>query len=443
MRYLVIALACLFGFGLILFSAPSESMSEMSASTSVRRTVKPPPQAKVKRETEKEVEVEEEEDDDVVDEEVRKESLTEAASSLKDAKMDIEEAEEEAVAKSEAVLKETLTNVEASLKKALEQFLEKRRGYSPDTVKEVEDEVVKKLEAEVHNRLESEASLIAEDAEQDMDTVFENDVLAKVDEQGIKTDVNAMREYFVEEAQREVDYVAKHIKDNIRGIAEEVEKEVIEEKLNIDTTNNELEDAELQVKVSEVMGDINKNEKKELSKMEGDVSKNVKKLNDNVKSALRQFLTKKGLSTSQIEKIEKEVSKRLEKEANKQVKDKEDAVEQEVNQAMHIELDGLIEEDKFIIDRAKQLGLSSPKSGYTDSKDVELIENDITEVKQSFDDYLKDITSQITKDLQESIQGVVAKVEKEVLLEKGVKVSKKEYDDLLEKEKIKLKKTKN
>merc|ERR1712087_813870 len=115
------------------------------------------------------------------------------------------------------------------------------------------------------------------------DTVFENDVLAKVDAKGIKTDVNAMREYFVEEAQREVDYVAKHIKDNIRGIAEEVEKEVIEEKLNIDTTNNELEDAELQVKVSEVMGDINKNEKTELSKMEGAVSKNVKELNDNVK----------------------------------------------------------------------------------------------------------------------------------------------------------------
>lgn len=437
MRYLVIATACLIGFGLILFSAPSESVSELSGSTSVRRAGKPPVKRmeEKKVETKVEVEVEEKEEDD---EEEKKESLTEAASSLKDAKQDIEEAEEEAVAKSEEVLKATLSSVESSLKKALEQFLEKRRGYSPEKVKEVEEEVVKKLEAEVHNRLESEASLIAEDAEQDMDTVFENDVLAKVDAKGIKTDVNAMREYFVEEAQREVDYVAKHIKDNIRGIAEEVEKEVIEEKLNIDTTNNELEDAELQVKVSEVMGDINKNEKTELSKMEGAVSKNVKELNDNVKSALRQFLEKKGLTSSQIEKIENEVSKRLEKEANKQVKDKEDAVEQEVDQAMHIELDGLIEEDKFIIDRAKQLGLSSPKSGYTDSKDVELIENDITEVKQSFDDYLKDITSQITKDLQDSIQGVVAKVEKEVLKEKGVKVSEKEYDDLLEKEKIKV-----
>merc|ERR1712176_941907 len=325
-----------------------------------------------------------------------------------------------------------------SLKKALEQFLEKRRGYSPDKVKEVEEEVVKKLEAEVHNRLELEASLIAEDAEQDMDTVFENDVLAKVDAKGIKTDVNAMREYFVEEAQREVDYVAKHIKDNIRGIAEEVEKEVIEETLNLDTNNNELEDAELQVKVSEVMGDINKNEKTELSKMEGAVSKNVKELNDNVKSALRQFLEKKGLASSQIEKIENEVSKRLEKEANKQVKDKEDAVEQEVNQAMHIELDGLIEEDKFIIDRAKQLGLSSPKIGYSaKSKDIDLIEHDISEVKESFDDYMKDITGQITKDLQNSINGVVAKIERDVLKEKGVKVSDDEMKELLEKEHIK------
>merc|ERR1712232_1116689 len=192
------------------------------------------------------------------------------------------------------------------------------------------------------------------------------------------------------EAQREVDFVAKHIKENIRDIAEEVEKEVISEKLNVETSSSDLEDAELQVKVSGVMSDINDNEKKEISKMEVDVTKDVKELNSNVKDALRQFLVTKGMSDSQIEKINVEVSKRLEKEANKQVKDKEEAVEQEVNQAMHIELDGLIEEDKFIIDRAKQLGLSPPKSGYTDSKDVELIENDITEVKQSFDDYLKD-----------------------------------------------------
>merc|ERR1712157_630344 len=159
-------------------------------------------------------------------------------------------------AKSEEVLKATLTSVESSLKKALEQFFEKRRGYSPDKVKEVEEEVVKKLEAEVHNRLESEASLIAEDAEQDMDTVFENDVLAKVDSKGIETDVNAMREYFVEEAQREVDFVAKHIKENIRDIAEEVEKDVISQKLNLDTSSSDLEDAELQVKVSDVMSEI-------------------------------------------------------------------------------------------------------------------------------------------------------------------------------------------
>jgi len=435
MRYLIIALTCLIGFGLILFSAPTAKMNEIDASSSIRQAAKPASEPKIQTESAiaKEVVMKAKND-----EERRKKTLKKAASSLEDAKMDIEEAEEEAVAKSEEVLKDTLQGVEASLKMALEQLLQKRRGYSPEKVKEIEDEVIKKLEAEVHERLESEASLIADDAEQDMDTVFENDVLAKVDSKGIETDVNAMREYFVEEAQREIDYVAKHIKDNIRDIAEEVEKEVILDKLNLETTSTELEDAELQVKVTEVMSDITKNEQHELSKMEGTVSKNVKELNDGVKSALTQFLQNKGLSSSQIEKIENEVSKRLEKEANKQVQEKEDAVEEEVNQAMHIELDGLIEEDKFIIDRAKQLGLNSPKAGYTSSKDVELIENDITEVKQSFDEYMKDITSQITEDLQISIQQVVAKVEKEVLKEKGVDVTKQEMDDLLEKEQIKV-----
>jgi len=452
-RQLIIAITCLIGLGMILFSSPSESMAGMDAETSVRRSVAP---SAVKKETtdalkeaikaavaetiESKSPPEKTEDVMKVDEEDekgRRESLKVAQSSLRDAKYDIEEAEEAAVEKSEEALKETLKDVEESIKQALDQLLMKHKGYSTEQVKEIEDEVVKKLEGEVHNRLENEASLIAEDAEQDMDTVFENDVLAKVDSKGIENDVNAMREYFVEEAQREVDFVAKHIKENIRDIAEEVEKEVISQKLNVDTSSSDLEDAELQVKVSSVMSDINENEKKEISKMEADVSKDVKELNKNVKDALRQFLEKKGLTASQIEKIELEVSKRLEKEANKQVKDKEDAVEQEVSQAMHIELDGLIEEDKFIIDRAKQLGLSSPKVGYSSkSKDIDLIEKDISEVKESFDDYMKDTTAQITKDLQDSIKQVVAKIEEDVLKEKGVSVTKSEMDELLKKEKI-------
>lgn len=453
-RYFIIAITCLVGLGLILFSSPSDPMPS-DASSSVRGSV---PSSSMEKETKdalreviksavaetiaknppsEKVEVPDTKKEEEEDEEARREKLKVAQSSLRDAKWDIEDAEEAAVEKSEESLKETLQGVESSIKQALEQLLSKRRGYSDEQVKEIEDEVVKKLENEVHDRLENEASLIAEDAEQDMDTVFENDVLAKVDAKGIETDVNAMREYFVEEAQREVDFVAKHIKENIRDIAEEVEKEVISEKLNVETSSSDLEDAELQVKVSGVMSDINDNEKKEISKMEVDVTKDVKELNSNVKDALRQFLVTKGMSDSQIEKINVEVSKRLEKEANKQVKDKEEAVEQEVNQAMHIELDGLIEEDKFIIDRAKQLGLSSPKTGYSSkSKDIDLIENDISEVKESFDDYMKDITSQITKDLQTSIKSVVAKIEADVLKEKGVKVSDDEMKELLEKEHI-------
>jgi len=439
-----------------LFSSPSDPMP-VNASATVRRPVQP--SSAMEKETKdalkeviksavadtiaanpppEKVAVPETKKEEKEDEETRREQLKVAQTSLRDAKWDIEDAEEAAVSKSEESLKETLESVESTVKQALEQLLSKRRGYSDEQVKEIEEEVVTKLENEVHNRLENEASLIAEDAEQDMDTVFENDVLAKVDSKGIETDVNAMREYFVEEAQREVDFVAKHIKENIRDIAEEVEKEVISQKLNIDTSSSDLEDAELQVKVSDVMSEINVNEKKEISKMEVDVTKDVKELNKNVKDALRQFLVTKDISESHIDKIEREVSKRLEKEANQQVKDKEEAVEQEVNQAMHIELDGLIEEDKFIIDRAKQLGLSSPKIGYSaKSKDIDLIEHDISEVKESFDDYMKDITVQITKDLQNSIKGVVANIERDVLKEKGVKVSDDEMKELLEKEHIK------
>jgi len=290
---------------------------------------------------------------------------------------------------------------------------------------------VDRLQTEVHKRLEGEAELIAEDAEQDMDTVFENDVLAKVDAKAIETDVNTMREYFVEEAQREVDYVANNIKNNLRSIAEEVEKEVISDKLDMKTNSDELEQAELQVKVSEVLSDVNNSEKKEFSKMEDDVSEQRREIERKVKDFLAGFLTKqKGLSNSQAENIEEEVSERLKKETNKQVKEKAEAIEHEVNQAMHIELDGLVEEDKFIIDRAKELGLVAPSSGYNTKKDVDIIENDISDVKKNFDEYMKDITSTMTKDLKSSIVGMVEKIGKEVLKEKGVKLSQTESDEL-------------
>lgn len=436
-RYLMIAFTCLVGFSAILFLKPSD-VSSIETTSTVRRSksvAKPPlPEGELKRsikkaKTKAATKVEDEE------EETKKE-LSKAMITLKDAKMEIEEAEEEAVSKSEEALKGSMEGLESNVKKALVQLLQKRKGYSPEKVKEIENEVVKRLESKVHEKLESEAELIAEDAEQDMDTVFENDVLSKVDAKGIETDVNAMREYFVEEAQREVDYVAKHIKDNMRDIAEEVEKDVISEKLNIEATNEELEDAELQVKVSDVITDISKNEQVELNKMGDDVSDKVKEVEKKVKAILTEFLSKqKGLSSSEAENIESEVEKRLEKEAKKQVKDKSNAIEEEVNQAVHIELDGIVEEDKFIIDRAKQLGLTAGSTNFKKGKDVDLIEGDIAGVKQSFDDYMKDITASITKDLKRSIADMVEKIEKDVLEEKGVKVSSTEMSDLVAREK--------
>lgn len=433
-RYMIIAIACLLGFVAIIFILPSDISNSKKKST-IRHAIKPTAD-KDERTTASIISLEHAQDDE---EESKIYSI--GTNYLDDAKKIVINAEEEALSNSNEYISDILKDVEVTIKKAIEQLLlEKRHGYSSDEVTDVENEIFNKLEMKVHQQLKSTSTSITKDAEQDMDTIFENDVLAKVDLNDIEKDVDAMREYFVDEAQKEVDYVAQDIKKNIREIVEGVEKEVIAAKLDIDADGEDLENAELEAQVSDVMKDIDNIEKKDFSNIETNLSKKIKKTNDSMKLVLRDFLiNEKGLSVTEVDKIEEEISKRIEQEVTKNIEDRTESLEEQVDQAMHIELDGLIEEDKYILDRAKKLGLVTSNNGVNGdkgnmNKDVDLIERDISGVRDNFDEYLEDLSKQITSELKNSMPGILENVEKKVLEEKGVKVTQNEMDYLIKEE---------
>merc|ERR1719145_273280 len=87
-----------------------------------------------------------------------------------------------------------------------------------------------------------------------------------VDVDEIESDVVAMRDYLTKETQEEINYAGKMIRDNIRSIVESVEKKVINDKLGVQVTGEELNDSELHSKVTTAAEDLEKEERNELKK---------------------------------------------------------------------------------------------------------------------------------------------------------------------------------
>merc|ERR1711997_41918 len=88
-------------------------------------------------------------------------------------------------------------------------------------------------------------------------------------------DANSMQEYLAEEAREEIADVARDISDNMRGIAEEVEKEVLDKKLHIQATTDELEAAEIDVAIKDAVSDMHKKEETEMNKVENEMNDRI------------------------------------------------------------------------------------------------------------------------------------------------------------------------
>lgn len=358
------------------------------------------------------------------------EYLLRAAETLEYAEHDVGEAEEEALEQVEDVLEQALQSVEVTLKKTLGHLL-MDKGYSTDKVKDVEDEVIGRLEDKVKEDLKTQADGIKYDAWEDMETVFENDKELKLDEKEIENDVGVMRDYFVGETKQNIKLAEEMIEKKIRDFTSQIEKEVISEKLGEQTTEKELEETELTVKASDIASKIDENERKELSRIEDNIAERTSEIEKNIQNILQEFLlNKKGMTSSEATSVNEEVSQQLKKEMDLNVQKKTEDLKQEVKETAAIEVDTLIEEDKFVIDQAKKLGLTDSDS----QKDVDMIEKHLARLENDFDGYTKDLTAFITKDLLNSIEEIVKKVEKEVLEKKGITITQEELDNLVSEE---------
>jgi len=353
--------------------------------------------------------------------------ISDVQTSVTDAKMEIEESQEEALAKTEEDLGDVLSEVESTIKKALKHLLLKK-GVSSDEEKYVESQVIAELEKGVKERIESEASAIKEDAEEDLDTTVINDMDQSISAEEIESDVIALRDYFTKEAQEEISYAGKIIRDNLRGIVESIEKKVINDKLGIKVTETKLEDSELQSKVTSVAEDLVKKEKREIKRMKKDVSADVKKTKEQFQEVLYDFLLKKGVPLSQVNKISKTVSDKFETMVDENVEYSSQEVQEEVNEVAQFELNSIVDEDKMVMHRAKQLGLRLPNN--ENKSDVDVISDDIKEVKEGLDQYMKESIDTVMNDLKEDLKKMVRSVESEVFDDYGIKVTESEFETL-------------
>merc|ERR1712115_457605 len=198
---------------------------------------------------------------------------------------EIEESEEETLATVEEDLQETLSEVEATVKKALKHLL-KKHMISDEKENEVEAAFVKELESNVKERIETEAHYVKEDAEEHLDKTLKSDISRKEKAENIESDLTTMRNYLTLEDEQKIEHGGKILQENIRGIAESIEKKILKEKLGINVSEEELVDSELESKVASVAENLLKQEKNEIDEMERNISVVTKKIDKKIQKVL-------------------------------------------------------------------------------------------------------------------------------------------------------------
>merc|ERR1712157_500212 len=191
-------------------------------------------------------------------------------------------------------------------------------------------------------------------------------------------------------------------------------------------TTDELEAAEIDVAIKDAVSDMHKKEETEMNKVENEMNYQISIISDNIKKVVEGYLQQKGLQSSDVTMLGDEIAVRLReqtlKEKTKDAEEQMDGVEDELRD--------IVDEDKYIIERAKLLGLTHNQYN---KKEVDVIEDDIESTKKGFDEYLNDVTTNIEQELNNSLTKVIEKIEKDVFQEKGIKLSDTELKDLVEK----------
>ena len=352
-------------------------------------------------------------------------------SKLIDAANAINMASRKAVKHNNEILRDELkNNVEVALKKSLDNLLVEK--YGEETANKIERKVFSKLESVVSNELKERGDYIAETAKDEMDALIANEVEAKSDNDSVNEDIETIQKYLVEDEQLEVKEEAENILLNIRQDAEKLEKEILAKELNEVFSEKDLEEAELATVVADALMEMKQNEKTQFSKIGEDLLEGV--MTKNVSGIIDTFLSAKGKSSKVAAKMIEEVRDRLEAELQKNLKEKSEEIDSENDLAEGIQ--DAIEQDRYVIDRAFQLGLKakSPYGSGQNLRAVDIIENDVESSKQYFNEYMTTVAEAIAEDLQKSVNKMMESIQKDVFEANGVDVTSNEIMKLVNEE---------
>merc|ERR1711982_222638 len=242
-----------------------------------------------------------------------------------------------------------------------------------------------------------------------------------------------MNKILLENEKKEVEEVALGIISNIRDTVEEVEKEILSEKLHIEVSGSDFEGAEIDAAASDVLNEAQETEKSEFSVMEEEILGVVAEVKKIVHDTLGTFLTRRGISLSEASLVEEEICKRLEKEIRITMKEYTEDLHEDINETVVEELEGLVEEDKFIIDRANKLGLKvqSTNSGGKEKRIGDIIGDDMKSAKGDINQYISEVTKNLADDLKQTIQDLLQGIEQDVFQENGISISENEMKKLV------------
>lgn len=275
-----------------------------------------------------------------------------------------------------------------------------------------------KVSNEVEKELQSELKLLVNNVVTKVQSNL-NELQQNINADPNEVNIQALRSAFLNEMKSEIDDLEKQVEGKIHTVTKKVESKLLKE-INIDEDEEDLELEEIDSVIEEEEEDIMQAANQQVSTLQDEIQHAEKNLESNIKKSLREFLTKKKMSKSDVLSIEHEVISLLEDRMQNVIQDEFTTLEEVVNE----ELDDI--EDA--------LGGEVAEESEEGTTVADIVEKKYDVLKSGLTQSFKDLTAGAKGDLLDSLRDITKDVEKKVFENKGVDVSEDEFTSLVEKE---------
>jgi len=267
--------------------------------------------------------------------------------SVNDAKMDIEIAEGEEIAKDEKdIIGDALSLAEGEIQEVMQDVLKNEDiEISEQQATELAGEVKLWLEKEVEDEFVQKSQQIMHEKEEELDMVAREDRGIFTNPADLKKDISEMEKFIVDDMNREIDQAAIDVKSTILDKAEQLEQRVIEERVGVHITEEDLKTAEKKVRhkheqaeafeemkadaanaelssvIDNVKLDVEKQGDEEITKEEEHLLRDtIKDAEKNAKAVVEEIMNLEDIPDADfpIDDIIKEVNSQLEAEVKKE-----------------------------------------------------------------------------------------------------------------------------